>query len=74
MGIILVLLLFVGIFGIGIGGSVLWVWMLVDCAMNEPAEGSDKIVWILVILFTHFLGALIYLLSRRPERRRLYGK
>jgi len=58
----------------GIVGTVFWIWMLIDCATNEPSEGCDKIVWILVILFTHGLGALIYLLARRPERKRLYGR
>ncbi len=47
-----------------------WLWMLVDCAVNEPSQGNDKIVWILVIIFTHFLGALIYFCARRPQRRR----
>jgi hypothetical protein len=66
------LLLFFFIFFIG--GSVLWIWTLVDCAMHEPAEGNEKIVWILIIVFTHWLGSLIYMLVRRPERRRIYGK
>jgi hypothetical protein len=74
IGILFSLFLVSIIFGVGIGGTVLWIWMLIDCAVNEPSEGSDKIVWILVILFTHLLGALIYLLARRPERKRLYGK
>lgn len=60
--------------GVGLAGTVLWIWMLIDCASNEPAEGNEKLVWILVILFTHVLGALIYLLVRRPERQRLFGK
>lgn len=62
------------VLAIGVGGTVLWIWMLIDCATNEPAEGNEKIVWILVIVFTHVLGALIYLLVRRPERMRLHGK
>ena len=68
------LLVFLMILSIGIGGTVLWVWMLVDCATKEPSEGNDKIVWILVIVFTHFIGALIYLLARRPKRIQLYGR
>ena len=51
-----------------------WVWMLVDCAVNEPSEGNDKIVWILVILFASFLGAIIYFLARRPQRKAKYGR
>jgi len=57
-----------------VGGTILWIWMLIDCAKNEPSEGNEKVVWILVIVFTHALGALIYRLVRRPERIRLYGK
>ncbi|MEQ8763473.1 MAG: PLD nuclease N-terminal domain-containing protein [Planctomycetota bacterium] len=72
MGIELVL---VGmIFLIGILGTFFWVWMLVDCATREPAEGNDKIVWILVIVFTHLLGALIYFFVRRPERKSQLGR
>jgi len=74
LSLVFFLLFFVAVFGIGIGGTVLWIWMLIDCATNEPSEGSDKVVWILVIVFTHALGALIYLLARRPERKRLYGR
>jgi len=53
---------------IGIGGTVLWIWMIVDCATKEPSEGNDKLIWILVIVLTHWIGALIYLLVRRPKR------
>jgi len=65
---------FLMFFAIGIGGTILWIWMIVDCAMNEPSQGSEKIIWILVIVFAHFIGALIYLIARRPERIRLCGK
>jgi len=57
----------------GIGGTVLWVWMLIDCATKEPSEGNDKIIWMLVILLTHVIGALIYFLVRRPQRIQRYG-
>lgn len=50
-----------------------WIWMLVDCATKEPSQGNDKIIWILVIIFTHWLGALIYYFVRRPERKKLFG-
>ena len=68
---LLILLIF---FVVGIGGTVLWIWMIVDCATKEPSEGNGKVVWILVIVFTHWVGALIYLLARRPKRIQMYGK
>ena len=30
------------IFTLVIGGTVLWVWAIVDCASKEPSEGNDK--------------------------------
>ena len=66
--------LFFLFFGVlGVGGTILWVWMLIDCATKEPSEGNDKIIWMLVILFTHVIGALIYYFVRRPQRMQLYG-
>jgi len=62
------------VFGMGIGGTILWIWMIVDCAGKEPSEGKGKVVWILVIVLTHWVGALIYLLARRPKRIRMHGK
>jgi len=58
----------------GLAGTAFWIWALVDCATKEPNEGSQKVVWILVILLTHFLGALIYILVRRPDRLRQFGR
>lgn len=59
---------------IAIGGTIFWVWALVDCATNEPPQDNSKLTWILIIIFTHFIGALLYFLIRRPERQRLYGR
>jgi len=70
---LLPLLIFIPLMLVGLSLMVFWVWMLVDCATKEPSQGNDKIVWILVIALTHWIGALIYFLVRRPERKRLFG-
>jgi len=57
---------------IGIGGGILWIWMLIDCATNEPS-GSDKIVWVLVILLAGCIGGAIYFFVRRPKRIEMTG-
>ena len=54
-------------------GTLFWVWMLVDCARHESNQGNDKLVWILIILCTHFLGAVAYFFARRPQRLRELG-
>lgn len=54
-------------------GGGLWIWMIIDCATNEPS-GTDKIVWILIVLLGGCIGAAIYLLVRRPKRREQFGR
>lgn len=68
---LLVIMLFLVI---GVAGTIFWVWMLIDCATKEPSEGNDKIIWILVIALAHWVGALIYLIVRRPVRMRQFGR
>lgn len=59
---------------VGIGLTVFWIWMLVDCIQKEPPQGNDRLIWVLVIVLVGWIGALIYLLARRPQRIQLYGK
>jgi hypothetical protein len=42
-----------------------WIWMLIDCIRSKGMSDGEKIAWTLVIVFTHALGALIYLLAGR---------
>ena len=65
---LLISLVFLGMIAFGILGSVFWIWMLIDCAIKEPSDGDDKLIWILIILFTHLIGALVYFFVRRPKR------
>jgi hypothetical protein len=48
---------------------VLVVWALVD-AIRVPDESmyraGNKLIWVLVILFAGFIGAIIYLTMGRP--------
>ncbi len=53
---------------LGVLAMVFWVSMLIDCAINEPRAGNDKVVWVIIIVFTQLIGAAIYLFVRRPQR------
>jgi hypothetical protein len=70
---IVALFMFFVVLVLGVGGTILWIWMLVDCATKEKSEGNDKLIWILVIVLTYWIGALIYLIVRRPKRIQQYG-
>jgi len=50
--------------------SIFWIWMLIDCATNANLDGTHKLIWVLIVLFLHWLGALIYFfVARRPRPR-----
>jgi hypothetical protein len=59
---------------LGCLATVFWLWMLIDCLSYEPSQGNDKILWVLVIVLTHGLGAVLYYFIRRPERIKQFGK
>jgi uncharacterized BrkB/YihY/UPF0761 family membrane protein len=56
LGIVLVLI----IVALSIFVFVFWILMLVDCVKRKFKDGSDKIAWVLVIIFTQIIGAIIY--------------
>ena len=49
-------------------GFAFWIWMLIDCVTKEPDTGNTKICWVLIIVFAHIIGALVYYLVRRDQR------
>ena len=53
--------------------EMFWIWMLVDCAIRKSSERNEKIVWIIIIIFTNFIGALIYLFVKRSKRKEELG-
>lgn len=57
---------------IGLGGFVLWIVALVD-AIRVPDDSlyrsGNKVVWVLVIALTGFIGAIIYYAAGRPSGR-----
>ncbi|MGN6089217.1 MAG: PLDc N-terminal domain-containing protein [Actinomycetes bacterium] len=63
-------------FGIGVGMLVLWVWSLVDALRTPDARwrmaGQSKLLWVLLIVFLHVLGSVLYALIARPALRAQY--
>jgi hypothetical protein len=55
------------VLAIAILAFVFWIMMLVDCIQNSRLDSNEKIIWVLVIIFLHALGALIYLLAGRKK-------
>jgi hypothetical protein len=50
-------------------GTVFWIWMLFHAIINRGLSNTEKIIWVLVVFFLHFIGALLYFLLGRPKGR-----
>jgi hypothetical protein len=54
----------------GILGLIFWIAMIIDCAKRKMTEG-EKVAWILILVFLHALGALIYYFAvKRQDKHR----
>jgi hypothetical protein len=57
-----------GLYGmIVLAGFALWIFSLIN-ACTSNFTGSNKIIWILLIIFIPFLGSILYLLIGRGQR------
>lgn len=63
----LALAVWLAIGAVGLALFAFWVWMLVDCLLREFRDSTTKLIWALVIVFVHFIGALIYLIVGRSQ-------
>ncbi len=48
--------------------TAFWFWMLIDCRYNPSLRGSQKVLWFLLILFTHLIGAIVYFIIGRSQK------
>lgn len=55
---------------LGLAAFVFWLKMLVQAATH--GSGADKIVWVLIILFTGIFGAAIYFFAGRRGKAEEY--
>ncbi|HTY43908.1 MAG TPA: PLDc N-terminal domain-containing protein [Patescibacteria group bacterium] len=65
LGAGIILLFFVA----GILSFIFWIAMIVDCAKRKFKNETDKVVWILVLIFTGIIGALIYYFVVKRENK-----
>lgn len=56
---------------LGLLSFVFWIWMLVHAIQNGGLSDTEKIIWVIVVVFTHFVGALIYFFVGRPKKVRI---
>lgn len=59
---------------LALASTVLWVWSLVDVLRRPDGEyaaaGQTKLVWLLVVVFGHVIGSILWLVVARPQLQR----
>ena len=66
--IILLMLMFLVCLPLALALLAFWIWMLVSAVQNQGLTEGEKIAWVLVIVFLHWLGAIIYYFVGHPKR------
>lgn len=68
LAIKLLAILFHGVvFLIGIAATVIWVLALAHIVITPFQNLGTKILWFVLVFFTHIFGAIIYFLFGRPR-------
>jgi len=55
---------------IGIAAFAFWIWAIVDVVKvpdDSMFKAGNRLIWVLVIVLTGLIGAIIYLVVGRPE-------
>lgn len=67
-GIIAGIFLFYGfIILLSLASFVFWIVEIVDVARREFKDSNTKLLWLLVVVLAHGLGALIYYFAGKPQ-------
>jgi hypothetical protein len=53
---------------IALAAFAFWIWMLIHAATNKCLTDTEKLMWVLIIVFVHFVGALIYYFVGKPKK------
>ncbi|MBI5392063.1 PLDc N-terminal domain-containing protein [Candidatus Woesearchaeota archaeon] len=48
----------------------LWIWMIIDCAKRKFKNDNEQVVWILILVFTGWLGAIIYYFAVKKQDKK----
>ena len=47
---------------------IFWIWMLISAVQNKGLTEGEKIAWVLILVFVHLLGAILYFFVGHPKR------
>ena len=67
-GIAFLLMLLLVVVPLIIASFIFWIWMLVSAVQNKGITEGEKIGWVLILVFVHLLGAILYFFIGHPKR------
>ena len=67
-GVVVLLMVLAVVIPLAIATFVFWIWMLISAIQNKGITEGEKIAWVLVMVFVHFLGAILYFFVGHPKR------
>jgi len=56
-----------------VAAFIFWIWMLIHAITNKGLNDTEKIIWVIVVVFLHFLGAFLYFFLGRPKGEAAIG-
>jgi uncharacterized membrane protein len=39
---------------------IFWLWMLICCLKNKKLDGTERLIWVLVIIIAQVIGPILY--------------
>lgn len=52
-----------------IGSFIFWAWALIDILKSDFKDSINKLIWLLVVFFLYALGALLYVIIGRNQKK-----
>lgn len=52
----------------GVVGGVVWIWAIVDAVRNPSLGRTARVLWLLGIVITGIVGAILYVLYGRAPK------
>jgi len=72
VGLLCVMVFMLAVVALSVALLAFQIWMLIDCVRYEskmPPDNNQFLVWILVLVFAGWVGALVYYFVRRPNNK-----
>ncbi len=52
-----------------IASFIFWGWALIDILKSDFKDSINKLIWLLVVFFLYALGALLYVIIGRNQKK-----